>query len=286
MPSPNTSVQLFSVFFLRITWTRTSPPFGATPLGWWLFRIHSWRGRCTSLGVSASLQSEQQLHNQAPLGNTLVLKLEEFHPRFGFLAALMPQCEELQSKGMQMAYIHSCLMAFYQGENEKLVSLTAKTHFVMHPLYNARWAHPSLVWCSKGEDMQRVAKLRKSCLDGCKQWQVAKRASWKERHLLAMRSKVGWKNGLVFFHDLLLASLCSTFAGAFFHITWDLIVAKSFFTFVCVLPDLFISDLFVIFPFAIWFPWPASLRFWRDVGVMLAQCWCNVGAVLEICKIY
>ena len=118
--------------------------------------------------------------------------LEEFHPRFGFLAVPMPQCEELYSKGTQMAHIHSCLMTFYQSENEKLFNLTTKTHFVMHSLYNARWVHPSLVWCFKGEDtMQRVAKLWKSCLDGCKHWQVAKRASWKERHLLAMRSKVG-----------------------------------------------------------------------------------------------
>jgi hypothetical protein len=30
-------------------------------------------------------------------------------------------------------------------------------------------------------------------LDGSKHWQTAKRAAWKERHLLFLRSKVGWE---------------------------------------------------------------------------------------------
>ena len=110
------------------------------------------------------------------------------------LVFLQPSCPNVKNCKAKACRWHTSTVVswlFFQGENEKLVNLTAKTHFVMHSLYNARWAHPSLVWCSKGEDMQRVAKLWKSCHDGCKQWQVAKRASWKERHLLAMRSKVG-----------------------------------------------------------------------------------------------
>ena len=93
-----------------------------------------------------------------------------------------------------MAQIHCQLMAFYKGQGIKLVNLTSKTHVVLHSLYYARWLHPSLVWCYKGEDqMQRMAKLWKSCLDGSKHWQTAKRAAWKERHLLFLRSKVGWE---------------------------------------------------------------------------------------------
>jgi hypothetical protein len=109
-----------------------------------------------------------------------------------FLAVPLPEAEQLYTRGMQMAQIHCQLMAFYKGQGIKLFNLTSKTHVVLHSLYYARWLHPSLVWCYKGEDqMQQMAKLWKSCLDGSKHWQTAKRAAWKERHLLFLRSKVG-----------------------------------------------------------------------------------------------
>ena len=89
--------------------------------------------------------------------------LNDFHPRYGFLAVPLQEAKQLYSRGMQMAQIHCQLMTFYKGI--KLFNLTSKTHFVLHSLFNARWLHPSLVWCYKGEDqMQRVAKLWKSCL--------------------------------------------------------------------------------------------------------------------------
>ena len=39
--------------------------------------------------------------------------------------------------------------------------------------------------------MQRMGTTWKSCLAGSKHWQVAKKASLKERHILFLRSKVG-----------------------------------------------------------------------------------------------
>ena len=120
--------------------------------------------------------------------------LNDFHPRYGFLSVPLQEAKHLYSRGMQMAQIHCQLMTFYKNQGIKLFNLTSKTHFVLHSLFNARWLHPSLVWCYKGEDqMQRVAKLWKSCLEGSKHWQVAKRAVWKERHLLFLRNKVGWE---------------------------------------------------------------------------------------------
>ena len=37
------------------------------------------------------------------------------------------------------------------------------------------------------------AKFWKSCPEGSKHWQTAKRAVWKERHLLFLRNNVGWE---------------------------------------------------------------------------------------------
>ena len=118
--------------------------------------------------------------------------LNDFHPRYGFLSVPLQEAKHLYSRGMQMAQIHYQLVTFYKNQGIKLFNLTSKTHFVLHSLFNARWLHPSLVWCYKGEDqMQRVAKLWKSCLEGSKHWQVAKRAVWKEHHLLFLRNKIG-----------------------------------------------------------------------------------------------
>ena len=61
--------------------------------------------------------------------------------------------------------------------------------------------------------MRRMAKLWKSCLDGSKHWQTAKRAAWKERHLLFLRSKVGWEKKVspssIHISVLLQLPLCS-----------------------------------------------------------------------------
>ena len=67
--------------------------------------------------------------------------LNDFHPRYGFLA--VPLQEATNSLPINLVF-----------------NLTSKIHFVLHSLFNARWLHPSLVWCYKGEDqMQRVARL-------------------------------------------------------------------------------------------------------------------------------
>ena len=158
---------------------------------------HRYRRRLDKLTM---FQSEEKSENDHHRLTDFFLKfnvevdtiLNDFHPRHGFLAVPLQEATQLYSRGMQMAQIHCQLMTFYKGQRIKLFNLTSKTHFVLHSLFNARWLHPSLVWCCKGEDqMQRVARLWKSCLDGSKHWQTAKRAVWKERHLLFLRNKVG-----------------------------------------------------------------------------------------------
>ena len=90
------------------------------------------------------------------------------------------------------AQLHGQLMDFYAGEERELFNMTSKTHFCLRSLFLARYIHPCLVWCFKGEDtLQRVQKLWKSCLAGSKHWQVSKKAALKERHLLFLRHKVG-----------------------------------------------------------------------------------------------
>lgn len=118
--------------------------------------------------------------------------LQEFHPRYGFLAIPLQEAQSLFELGLTMAQIHAQLMNYYEGVDSKLFNMTAKSHFVLHSLYYARWVHPCLVWCFRGEDtMRRMATLWKSCLTGCKHYQVSKRAAWKERHLLHLRNKLG-----------------------------------------------------------------------------------------------
>ena len=111
---------------------------------------------------------------------------------FGFLAIPQDQAAKLYTQGLQMAQLHGQLMDFYAGEERELFNMTSKTHFCLHSLFLARYIHPCLVWCFKGEEtMQRVQKLWKSCLAGSKHWQVSKKAALKERHLLFLRHKVG-----------------------------------------------------------------------------------------------
>ena len=38
--------------------------------------------------------------------------LNDFHPRYGFLAVPLPEAEQLYTRGMQLAQIHCQLMAF------------------------------------------------------------------------------------------------------------------------------------------------------------------------------
>ena len=118
--------------------------------------------------------------------------LAEYHPRYGFLSVPLPQAKELFDLGLKMSQVHYQLMVFYRDGGQKLFNLTTKTHFCLHSLFLSRWIHPAAVWCYKGEDqMQRAAKVWKSCLKGSKHFQVAKKAAWKERHLLQLRGKIG-----------------------------------------------------------------------------------------------
>ena len=83
------------------------------------------------------------------------------------------------------------LMDHYQGEGRRLYNMTSKTHFSIHSLLLAKFVHPAMTWCYKGEStMHRLQVLWKACLPGCKHWQVGMKAALKERYLLWLRGKL------------------------------------------------------------------------------------------------
>ena len=117
--------------------------------------------------------------------------LEEFHPRYGFIAVPLEQANKIYEGALRMTQLHCQLQEYYETSGRKIFNITTKTHFCLHSLWLARHIHPSIVWCYKGEaTMQRLQKLWKSCLDGKKHWQVGKVAAHKERYLLHVKAKL------------------------------------------------------------------------------------------------
>ncbi|CAJ1415972.1 unnamed protein product [Effrenium voratum] len=117
--------------------------------------------------------------------------LEEFHPRYGFIAVPLEQANKIYEGALRMTQLHCQLQEYYETSGRKIFNITTKTHFCLHSLWLARYIHPSIVWCYKGEaTMQRLQKLWKSCLDGKKHWQVGKVAAHKERYLLHVKAKL------------------------------------------------------------------------------------------------
>ena len=123
------------------------------------------------------------------LNHRLQNLLDEFSPTFGFVSVPEELAAKLVSTGQTMAQIHAILMDHYKAENRQLYNMTSKTHFSMHSLMLARYIHPSMVWCYRGETtMHRLQVLWKSCLPGCKHWQVGMKAAVKESFLLCLRA--------------------------------------------------------------------------------------------------
>ena len=115
--------------------------------------------------------------------------LEEFSPRYGCMAVPEPQASELERKGRLVAQLTAQLMDHYKSVNRQLFNFTAKMHFTIHSLQLAKFIHPALVWCFKGEsNMKTVQRMWKSCLDGRNHWRVSKNAALKYRHLLHLKS--------------------------------------------------------------------------------------------------
>lgn len=114
--------------------------------------------------------------------------LDEYAPRHGHLAVPEPMATNLKRKGQQLAQVHAQLTDHYKEQDKRLFNFTAKLHFCQHSLGLAKFVHPSLVWCFKGETtMRSVQRLWKSCLDGRKHWQVGRSAAMKYRHLMHLR---------------------------------------------------------------------------------------------------
>ena len=117
--------------------------------------------------------------------------LDEFSPTFGFMAVPEEEASAIFRKGLTMAQLHVMLFEHFKSEERKIFNLTPKTHFVLHSLWLSRYIHPAMLWCYKGEaTMHRLQVLWKSCLPGCKHWQVGMRAALKERYLLWLKGKV------------------------------------------------------------------------------------------------
>lgn len=114
--------------------------------------------------------------------------LDEFSPRYGFMAVPGPQANELEQKGRLVAQLTAQLMDYYKGVHRQLFNFTAKLHFTIHSLQLSKFIHPALVWCFKGEsNMKTVQRMWKSCLEGRNHWRVSKNAALKYRHLLHLK---------------------------------------------------------------------------------------------------
>ena len=125
------------------------------------------------------------------LNHQLCELLEEFGPRYGFMALPEDHAQNAFMLGLQMAQTHAMLEAHFKDAGRKLFNMTSKTHFVLHALKLSGCVHPKLVWCFKGEStMHRLQTLWKSCLPGVKHFQVGKKAALKERHLLWLKHKI------------------------------------------------------------------------------------------------
>ena len=136
-------------------------------------------------------QQHQQIKLFLKLNLELKNALETFGPSFGHMAIPAEQFEKVFNAGLTMAQLHSQLSSFFEEDGKQLFNMTTKTHFALHSLQFSRYIHPFLVWCYKGEStMHRVQILWKSCLHGSKHWQAAKKAAWKERHLLWLQGKL------------------------------------------------------------------------------------------------
>ena len=106
----------------------------------------------------------------------------------------LQEATQLYSRGMQMAQIHYQLITFYKGQGIKLFNLTSKTHFVLHKPFQCQMATPiiGLVLQRWRPDAAGGKAVEKFAWMAASNWQTAKRAVWKERHLLFLRNKVGW----------------------------------------------------------------------------------------------
>ena len=144
---------------------------------------------CIQALWEANMVQDDTVHIRINLLLKLNVKISEtlktFSPKFGYFVVPGPQADELESWGLSMAQLHSQLLEEFEILNYKVFNMTAKTHYCLHSLFFARYIHPYMVWCFKGETtMHRVQGLWKSCLAGVKHFAVSNRAALRYRHQL------------------------------------------------------------------------------------------------------
>ena len=140
---------------------------------------------CWNQFMSHAIAQHVQISALLELNLEIANLLDAYSPKFGFMAVPHDTCNVLVAKACQMAQLHVQLCEFYNEQGTSLFNMTSKTHFVIHSLQFARYIHPSLVWCFKGEvNMKKTQKVFKSCLAGNKHWAVGNAAALKFRHLL------------------------------------------------------------------------------------------------------
>ena len=136
-------------------------------------------------------ENHQRIRLFLKLNHQLKETLETFSPTYGYTALPEPQYSKAFQGVLSMAQLHKQLNEHFESTDIKIFNMTSKTHFAIHSIQFSNCLHPFLIWCYKGEStMHRAQILWKSCLRGCKHWQAAKKAAWKERHLLWMQSKI------------------------------------------------------------------------------------------------
>lgn len=97
---------------------------------------------------------------------------------------------QINNAQVKIAQVYSAQVKNSQVKNAQ-VQLGQAKDFVIHTLQLARYIHPSIVWCFKGEvNMKKTQKVFKSCLAGNKHWAVGNAAALKFRHLLHIKFNV------------------------------------------------------------------------------------------------
>ena len=89
----------------------------------------------------------------------------------------------------KVAQTTKALNEFYAGQDTRVFNVTSKAHCMLHVALLAKYLHPALVWCYKGEDYMRVVQtLLQSCVRGNNPFQAMNKAT---RHYM-LGSQLAW----------------------------------------------------------------------------------------------
>ena len=89
----------------------------------------------------------------------------------------------------KVAQTTKALNEFYAGQDIRVFNVTSKVHCMLHVALLAKYLHPAMVWCYKGEDYMRVVQtLLQSCVRGNNPFQAMNKAT---RHYM-LGSQLAW----------------------------------------------------------------------------------------------